>query len=244
MNIWLLSKQCLARTNRANRRNKRNNVFFQPALRKIMAKTQIPYVITCGDEGVQVNVGVRLAFVGAGYELPGFHEVVKILKKLFGSKLYIVSNQENDWVKQKMNLSDWEQTNASAQQQIEALADKERLLYVGYLPFADPKKLKYGIKGHMVRPKKVHVANKICFTLGGGEQIYNLGCYRISADWVGSAPKNLVEQVIKPQVEFYKKLSSGKLQLVYELGGELGEKIAKKNLKSLQKIGLKPVPLS
>ena len=209
-----------------------------------MAKTQIPYVITCGDEGVQVNYGIRLAFAGAGLELPGFHDVVKLLKRSFGTKLRIVSSQENDWIKQKLNLTEWESTNASAQQQIEALADKERLQYAGYLPFADPKKLKYAIKGHMVRPKKVHVANKICFTLGGGEQTYNLGCYQISADWAGSAPKKLVEQVIKPQVEFYKKLSGIKLQLVYEMRGVLGEKTAKKNLKALQKIGLKPVALA
>jgi hypothetical protein len=204
-----------------------------------MSDTQIPYVITCGDEGVQINTGVRLAFAGSGYELPGFHDAVKVLKKLFGSKIRIAASQENDWIKQKMQLSDWDQTNASAQQQIEALADTEKLLYIGYLPFADPKKLKHGVKGHMVRPKKVHVANKICFTLGGGEQTYNLGCYQISADWVSSAPKKLVEQVILPQVDFYKKLSGGKLQLIGEMGGRLGEKQAQKNLKMLQKIGLK-----
>lgn len=209
-----------------------------------MATTHIPYIITCGDEGVQINVGVRLAFAGAGYDLPGFHEVVKILKKLFGTKLYIVANQENDWIKDKMKLADWEQTNASAQQQIEALADKERLSYAGIMPFADPKKLKYGLKGHMVRPKKVHVANKICFTLGGGEQKYNLGCYKISADWVGSATKKVVENAILPQVEFYKKLSGIKLKLVYEIGGKLGEKAEKKNLKMLQRIGLKPTQLA
>lgn len=208
-----------------------------------MAETKPLYVITCGDEGVQINAGTRLAFAGAGFELDGFSEVVKILKKLFGSKLHIVASQENDWLKQKMNLSDWDQTNASFQQQVEALADQEKLLYAGYLPFTDPKKLKYNIKGHMVRPKKVHVANKICFTLGGGEQTYNLGCYQISADWAGSAPKKLVEKVILPQVEFYKKLSGGKLQLVYEMGGELSDKLSEKNLKALQKIGLKPTEL-
>jgi hypothetical protein len=185
-----------------------------------------------------------LSFAGGGYDLPGFSEAVKILKKILKGKLSIAANQENDWIKQQMNLTDWEQVNASAQQQIEALADKEGLLYAGYLPFADPRKLKYEVKGHMVRPKLVHVANKICFTLGGGEQTYNLGCYQISADWAGSAPKKLVEQVILPQVEFYKKLSGMKLQLVYETAGELGEKLAQKNLKALEKIGLKLAPLA
>lgn len=204
-----------------------------------MANSSLSYVITCGDEGVQINSGTRLAFAGSGYELAGFSDAVKILKKIFGTKIKLVSSQENDWIKEKMNLSDWEQTNASAQQQLEALADKNKLLYAGYLPFADPKKLKYDIKGHMVRPKKVHVANKICFTVGGGEQTYNLGCYQISADWVGQAPKKLVEQVILPQVEFYKKLSGRKLELICEMNGALGEKTALKNLKMLQKIGLK-----
>src|SRR3989304_6606191 len=98
-----------------------------------MANIQIPYVITCGDEGVQVNYGTRLAFAGSGYGLPGFHEIVKILKKLFGSKIWIVSSQENDWIKQQMQLVEWDQVNASAQQQVEALADKEKLSYAGYL---------------------------------------------------------------------------------------------------------------
>jgi hypothetical protein len=204
-----------------------------------MANSSLSYVITCGDEGVQVNSGTRLSFVGAGYELPGFSDAVKILKKMFGTKIKLVSSQENDWIKQKMNLSDWEQVNASAQQQLEALADKNRLLYAGYFPFADPKKLKYDIKGHMVRPKKVHVANKICFTVGGGEQVYNLGCYQISADWVGQAPKKLIEQVILPQVEFYKKLAGRKLELICETRGTLKESAVKKNIKMLQKIGLK-----
>lgn len=208
-----------------------------------MANNPIFYVITCGDEGVQINEGTRLSFVGAGYELPGFSEAVKLLKKLFGPKLRLASSQENDWIKQKLDLSDWEQVNASAQQHLEALADAEKLLYAGYLPFADPRKLKHDIKGHMVRPKKVHVANKICFTLGGGEQTYNLGCYQISADWVASAPKKLVETVILPQVEFYKKLAGRTLELVYEPNGALGEKVAQKNLKALEKIGLKLTPL-
>ena len=209
-----------------------------------MANKPAPYVITCGDEGVQINHGTRLSFVGAGYELPGFSQAVKILKKILDPKIKIASNQENDWIRKKINLTDWDQTNASAQQQVEAFADQEGLLYVGYLPFADPRKLKYDIKGHMVRPKKVHVANKICFTLGGGEQTYNLGCYQISADWVGSAPKKIVEQVILPQLEFYKKLSGIKLPLVYELAGVLGEKVAQKNLKALEKIGLKLSPFA
>jgi hypothetical protein len=199
-----------------------------------------PYVIACGDEGVQVNVGTRLAIAGAGFRLDGFEKVVEIYKKIFKTKkIRIVSNEENDWIKQELKLDNWKQVNAMSQQHVEALADREGLLYVGFFPFSDPKKLKHDVKGHMVRPHGVHVANKICFTLGGGEQIYNLGCYVISADWVSDAPKKLVKNFIMAQVEFYKKLANRNLDFVYELTGELGEKKALKNKRTLEKIGIK-----
>lgn len=196
------------------------------------------YVIACGDEGVQINEGTRLAFVGAGFRLDGFPDVIKTLKKLFGNDLRIVSNEENDWLKQKLELSTWEQTTASAQQHIEALADKEELLYSGFLPFSDPKQLKHDVRGHMVRPHGIHIANKICFTVGGGEQTYNLGCYVISADWVAEADKKLVKQVIGEQIAFYEKLAGGQeLKRVVEEGGELGEEVAAKNKAVLQELG-------
>ncbi|HCC84426.1 MAG TPA: hypothetical protein DEP87_01980 [Candidatus Pacebacteria bacterium] len=198
------------------------------------------YVITCGDEGVQINEGRRLAFVGAGFQLKGFSEVVKILKKILDKELRIVSSQENDWIKAKLDLQNWQQVNAMMQQHIDALADKEGLLYSGYLPFTDPRKLEYDVKGHMVRPHNVHIANKICFTLGGGEQIYNLGHFQISADWVAEAPKALVKEVILPQVEFYKALAKrGDLPFVFSEKGELGETVAAKNKAALAAVGIK-----
>ena len=45
------------------------------------------YVITCGDEGVQINEGTRLGVVGSGFNLDGFSKVVKLLKKQFGKDL-------------------------------------------------------------------------------------------------------------------------------------------------------------
>jgi hypothetical protein len=204
-----------------------------------MTEEKSTYVITCGDEGVQINEGVRLAFAGSGYELPSFSKAVSALKKVFGKQISIVACAENNWIKDKMDLSDFEQADASMQQQIEALADQEGLSYAGFIPFSDPKKLKDGVKGHMVRPKKIHVANKICFTLGGGEQIYNLGCYKISADWVHASTPKVAKEVIEAQIEFYNKLAKKDLPLFYEADGELGEKIVKKNLKVLEKMGLK-----
>lgn len=201
-------------------------------------KVKIPYVITGGDEGIQINVGIRLAFAGAGYEIPSFSKAVVALKKTFGENISIVSNHENYWIKSKMKLTDWNQVDASMQQQIEAIADKEGLSFAGNVPFSDPRKLKDEVKGHMVRPKGVHIGNKICFSLGGGEQVYNLGCFRISADWLHAVSPKVVKDVILPQIEFYNKLIKKDLPLFYELHGELDEKIANKNLKKLQKLGL------
>jgi hypothetical protein len=200
------------------------------------------YVITCGDEGVQVNEGTRLGFVGAGVKLDNFNKALKVLQSLLGEDLRIASSEECDWIKDKFDLSDWEQTNASAQQHTEALADKEELMYAGYLPFKDPRKLKHDIKGHMVRPHNIHVANKICFTLGGGEQTYNLGCYLISAEWVHKVSSKIAKDMIDTQIEFYKKVAkNNKLQFVFEKNGELSEKITNKNEKILRKMGIEPV---
>lgn len=196
------------------------------------------YVITCGDEGVQINEGTRVAVVGAGFRLEGFSEVVKALKKTFGDDLRIAASEENDWLKEQLKLSNWEQVNASAQQHISAVADQEGLLYSGYLPFTDPKQLKHEVKGHMVRPHAIHIANKICLTVGGGEQKYNLGHYVISADWVANADSKLVKQVLDAQIAFYTKLNGGNaLPIELEETGELGEEAVAKNKAVLQKLG-------
>jgi len=85
----------------------------------------MPYVITCGDEGVQVNEGTRLGFAGSGFRLEGFDKVVKALKSLLGDDIRIASSAECDWIKHNLELSNWEQVTASTQQHIEALADRE-----------------------------------------------------------------------------------------------------------------------
>ncbi len=201
----------------------------------------MPYVITCGDEGVQVNEGTRLGFVGAGFRLEGFNKVVKALKSLFGAEIRVAASEECDWMKQQLELSNWEQVTASSQQHIEALADREKLLYSGFIPFTDPKKLDHDIKAHMVRPREVHIANKLCFTLAGGEQTYNLGCFLISADWVHKVDFEVAKQIIMDQVAFYKKLAKrDDLEVLFETEGELGEKVAQKNAEVLKKMGFEP----
>jgi len=105
------------------------------------------------------------------------------------------------------------------------------------MPFADPQDVDHGIKGHMVRPHGVHLANKICFTFGGGEQEYNLGQYLISADWVFDANSKTVKKMMDVQIEFLKKISNTDLKFVCQMDGVLGEKIAQKNKTVMEKLG-------
>ncbi len=199
------------------------------------------YVITSGDEGVQINEGTRLAFAGAGYKLDGFGEAVKILKKYLGQELRIAAAAENAWVKDQLDLDNWEQVNASSQQHTQALADQHKLLYAGYIPFSDPVELDHGIRGHMVRPEGMHLATKIAFTLGGGEQTYNLGHFLISADWVGDADEKLVRRVLEPQITHYTSLvNQEKLPFEFEEAGELPEEMKERNRAMLKKVGLLP----
>lgn len=199
----------------------------------------MPYVITCGDEGVQINEGTRLGILGAGLDVPRFAEVVELLKKTLNEELRIASSEENDWTKKQLQLSEWEQTNASMQQRIEALADSSGLLYSGFLPFTDPRQLKHDIKGHMVRPHGVHIANKVSLTIGGGEQTYNLGNYVISADWVADAPDDLVKEFIQTQIDFYQSLAGEtKLMVLVEEEGALSDDQKAANKAKLEAVGL------
>lgn len=196
------------------------------------------FVIACGDEGVQINEGTRLGVVGAGFQLEGFSDVVALMQQVFDDEIVIAASEENDWIKEKLQLSNWEQTNASAQQHIEALADREGLTYAGNLPFADPKQLKGGIKGHMVRPHGIHIANKILLTVGGGEQNFHLGHYVVSADWVAEAPLELVKSFIGEQIAFYRKIGGAELPVVVENEGDLSEEQKEANTVALSKAGL------
>ena len=197
------------------------------------------YVITCGDEGIQINEGIRLGILGAGFKVEGFSQVVKVLKKLFGKNIRIVANEENEWFKNQLKLDNWEQASASMQQQIESLADKNKLFYAGLIPFTDPKQLKHQIKGHMVRPKGIHIANKICFTLAGGEQTYHLGHYVISAEWVAEVDKKVAKKFLNTQVEFYKAQAKQDLPYVFETKGKLDSMAVAKNKKVLESLGFK-----
>lgn len=196
------------------------------------------YVITCGDDGVQINEGTRLGVLGAGVHVEHFSEVVAALKKTFSQDIAIASSAENDWIKREFALDTFEQADATMQQQVEFLADKEGITFAGHLEFTDPKELKPGIKGHMVRPKGIHIANKICFTLAGGEQTFNLGNFVVSADWVANADKAIVKAVLEAQIAYYKNLAQQELIFVFEMSGELGEEVAAKNKAVLTELGI------
>lgn len=206
--------------------------------------TKASLVIACGDEGVQINAGRRLAFLGAGLKLANFSQVLTAVKEmtkvhtgLSDQNLRIVASEENAYVKEVLELNDFDEANASMQQHLQVLADKEGLLYSGILPFADPLELENGIKGHMVRPRNIHIANKICFTLAGGETTYNLGQYLISADWLAFANKDLAKSFIDFQVKFYERLAKRPLKLVIEEEGNLPEEIVAKNKAILLSLG-------
>ena len=195
------------------------------------------YVITCGDEGVQLNNGTRIGIVGAGFRVPQIEKVITALKKVLNEEIYIASSDENDWIKGLLNLKDWDQVNAIMQQHIQALADREKIKYAGHIPFADPQPLEFEIKALMVRPHNVHVGRQICLTLGGGEQKYHLGSFVISADWVAKANIEVVKEAIGAQVAFYEKLAKKPLPLMVEESGPLGEKVVKANKAKLIEAG-------
>ncbi len=205
--------------------------------------SQAPFVIACGDEGVQLNHGRRLAFLGAGLRLDGFEQALVALQATLASyqdrdgALRLVANEENAYIKKTYDLNDFDEANASMQQHLQVLADRYGLLYAGILPFADPLDLEHGVKGHMVRPKGVHIANKICLTIAGGETTYHLGHYLISADWVSKADDALVKQVIDTQIAFYEGLAKRPLPIILETNGDLDPALVAANQEKLHRLG-------
>lgn len=203
----------------------------------------MPWVIACGDEGVQINFGKRLAFLGAGLKMANFPQILVAVRQMLAQcpaddrRLRLAANEENAYVKEIFSLNDFDEANASMQQHLQVLADQNDLLYVGLLPFADPLELAHAIKGHMVRPRNVHIANKICFTIAGGETTYNLGQYLISADWLAFSDLTLARQTLATQVEFYQKLAKRPLSFTLEETGDLPPAIIAKNKKILQSLG-------
>ena len=201
-----------------------------------MSEQQVvnPLVITAGDEGVQLNVGTRLGFIGSGFALPGFVAAIKVLKKIFKKRnLVLVSIQEDDWLAEKLQTH-----NPNLYQETVAKVAKEnKLIYVGQLDYGDPRDLEDGLtRGHLVRPPKIHVADRIIFTIGGGEQNFNLRKIVLSADYLFALSEAEAEEIITTQVEFYRQLLKKPLKFEIEEAGELEAEIKAKNKTILEKI--------
>ncbi len=193
-----------------------------------------PMVITAGDEGVQLNQGQRLGIVGSGYQLPHFEKIVKVLKKLYAkSGLVLTSVQEDDWLAEKLDS----RNPNLYQETLESLAVKVGVEYVGQLDYGDPRDLDDGVtRGHLVRPQKIHVADRIVFTTGGGEQIYNLRKIVVSADFLFGLSEKEANEVIRTQIDFYQALLKKKLKFEVETEGDLEEKKQQVNQEILEKI--------
>lgn len=201
-----------------------------------MSEQQVvnPLVITSGDEGVQLNVGTRLGFIGSGFALPGFEAAVKTLKKLFKKRdLVLVSIQEDDWLAEKLQTH-----NPNLyQENITKVAKANKLTYVGQLDYGDPRNLEdNATRGHLVRPPKIHVADRIIFTVGGGEQNFNLRKIVVSADYLFDLNEDEAEEIITTQVKFYHQLIKKTPKFEIEEEGELEAEIKAKNKAVLEKI--------
>jgi hypothetical protein len=188
------------------------------------------FVIASSDEGVQLNSGTRFGFVGSGYNLPHFVAAVAKLAQLLPEKLKIASAQEDDWL-----LTTLESKNPNLYREaVEKLAKEAGLDYIGQLDFGDPRVLDdTDTKGHLVRPPKIHVADTICFTCGGGEQTFNLRHFMVSADFAGSLPKKELRDLLRAQIDFLTQLIGRAPTFSVEMEGFLGEKVAAKNRQAI-----------
>lgn len=200
----------------------------------MMASKKIaPLVIASSDEGLQLNFGVRFGFTGSGYNLPHFAKAIQALAKKLPQPLVLASLQEDDWLANELSSK-----NPNLYQEtLEKFAKEHQLSYVGQLDYGDPRDLNDNLtRGHIVRPQKIHVADQICFTLGGGEQTFNLRQIIISADYLFAlTPKQGVE-IISKQVNFYRQLLGNKLKFARETDGILADTVKTANAKKLDAI--------
>jgi len=175
------------------------------------------WVIASSDEGLQLNEGRRLGFVGAGYDLPYMKQVLAVLEYDLGTRPLLVSAQEDDWLAAKLESKN----QAIYDEKLQDFAAGLGLEYAGQLDFGDPKDLSGGVRGHLVRPPKIHVAEQICLTVGGGEETYSLEQFVISADFAHGLDAELVTALIGSQIDFCQQLLGHPLKVVVSDKGPL-----------------------
>ena len=201
---------------------------------KKKGKTNLLYVISSCDEGLQLNQGIKIGFVGAGFGINQLDLILPALEDVLQQQLIVVSSQDDDLhIKHVPNVK---KQRIFINEKFVFFAKKHNLLYAGHLDFKEPQNLKYEVRGHMVRPEGVHVAQNICFTLGGGEQIYSLANFVLSAEWISSVDFDLAFKIMKEQVDFIKKISFNKLNLIFQKDGLLSDELKMKNEKIIEKI--------
>ncbi len=196
------------------------------------------FILTSGDEGVQFNEGVRLSVLGGGYKVWGFDHFIVDLKKVFDN-LYIASTAHNEWIKYILSLNTWDEVDSMAQQHTAGIGEKYGLKYAGFVDFSCPISLTEGIKGHMVRPKGIHVANKITFTVGGGESRFDLSSFQLSADWLYiEEDLSFIKTFLQKQIDFYKRfISDENFKLFIDDGAEfLSQEEKQNNIEKLKSI--------
>lgn len=190
------------------------------------------WVIASGDEGLQLNNGVRLGFAGAGYALPHFAAAIDILRETLSGEILIAAAQEDDWlahVLKSKNQLVFDET-------IAALAQESNLTYVGQFDFGDPKDLEHGVRGHLVRPPKIHVAESIVLTVGGGEQVYSLEQLVIAAEYAYNLPLEKLKEILGAQIDFYRRVIGIDLPVKLSREGALSAEIKQANEKALAPI--------
>jgi hypothetical protein len=190
-----------------------------------------PFVIASSDEGLQINYGRRLGFAGSGYNLPHFALAAAALCTIFSPSPVLTSMQEDDWLASQLKTKNPNLYQETLQQ----FAKQHQLTYIGQFDYGDPRALDDNLtRGHIVRPQKIHVADQICFTLSGGEQVYNLRQLVISADYLHALTPAQAKAIIVPQVTFYQQLLSRPLKFTFSTTGPLSPSLVAKNRTHLE----------
>ncbi|MCL2110310.1 hypothetical protein FWH30_01895 [Microgenomates group bacterium] len=196
----------------------------------------VPKVIASSDEGLQLNDGVRLGFVGAGLGIAELDEIIEVLQeqmeKSGDGELVIVSSQEDDIqddLLQTRNIG-------MVAEKMTAFASKFKIGYAGHIDFGDPRNINLGVRGHLVRPPRLHVADSVCFTLAGGEHNFSLRHFVLSADWVFALGRKKATKILTAEVAALEKLSGKKLKITYDMKGDWDPKIAAVNKEIVEAI--------
>jgi hypothetical protein len=197
------------------------------------APASTSYIIASGDEGLQLNSGRRLGFVGSGYGLEFFPQALKVLRADLSSNLVLTSTQEDDWLAVQLKSKN---PNLYQETLTKFAADHD-LPYIGQFDYGDPRELDDHLtKGHLVRPQKIHVADQICFTIGGGEDTYNLRQLVISADYLHGLTPKQAAAIITTQVQFYRQLLARSLKFSVATAGSLADNFKNRNKTALDQI--------